>query len=364
MGGHDIKCVKYDFRLLQPLVAEATQSVLHLARNLMIKRTNWGIVGTGHAKEFAKALLSLPEARIVAVTSRFQERAEAFGREFDVPHCYNDVEALAQNPEVDVVYIASMPSLHAAHAVKCLRHGKSVLIEKPFTLNAAQAEEIYALARQKHLFCMEALWSRFLPATRQIAAWLEEGQIGEVRQVIADFGFRTHYDPKKRHFDPECGGGCLLDVGVYSLAFTAMALGSFPEKISAQAQLCPTGVDEQTAILLKYSGGALALLSCANRTHSPHRGAIIGTKGRIEVNGFVWAHGATLFRENEEPLVIEPMLPMPAYSYEATEAMRCINMGLLESPLLPAEEVLQRMRCMDEIRRQIGVSYPSESLYN
>ncbi|HEX9998624.1 MAG TPA: Gfo/Idh/MocA family oxidoreductase [Abditibacterium sp.] len=326
----------------------------------MTKKISWGIVGTGHAKEFAKALQALPEARIVAVTSRFQERAEAFGQEFNVPYCYSDVEALAQNPEVDVVYIGSMPSLHAPHALECLRHGKSILIEKPFTLNAAEAEEIYALAAQKKLFCMEALWSRFLPATRQIAAWLEEGQIGEVRQVIADFGFRTEYAPDKRHFDPKSGGGCLLDVGVYSLAFTAMALGSVPEKISAQAQLCPTGVDEQTAIVLKYPGGALALLSCANRTQSPHRAAIIGTSGRIEVNGFVWAHGATLFRENEKPLVIEPMLPLPAYSYEAAETMRCMGLGLLESPLLPAEEILGRMRCMDEIRRQIGVSYPSE----
>ncbi|HEX8835061.1 MAG TPA: Gfo/Idh/MocA family oxidoreductase, partial [Abditibacteriaceae bacterium] len=283
------------------------------------KQLGWGIVGTGHAREFAKALLPLPEARTVAVTSRFQESAEAFGQEFDVPYRYTDVGDLAQNPEVDVVYICSPPSLHAAHALECLRHGKAVLVEKPFSVNAAEAEEVYALARQKNLFCMEALWSRFLPATRQIAAWLEEGRIGEVRQVIADFGFRTDWDPKKRHFDPEKAGGSLLDVGCYSLAFTAMALGPSPEQVSAFAQLCPTGVDEQTAMVLKYANGALALLSCANRTASPHRACIVGTTGRIEVNGFVWAHGATLFRDGEEPLVIEPKIPMPAYSYEAAE---------------------------------------------
>jgi predicted dehydrogenase len=329
---------------------------------LSTKTIGWGIVGTGHSREFAKGLQELPQARVVAVTSREQEKAEAFGRDFGVSHCYHDVGALAQNPEVDIVYIGSPPSKHASHALECLSHGKSVLVEKPFALNAAEAEAVYALAAQKNLFCMEALWSRFLPATREIAAWLEEGRIGQVRQVIADFGFRTSWDPKKRHFDPEQGGGCLLDVGVYSLAFTAMALGSFPEKISAFSQLCPTGVDEQTAMLLKYPEGALALLSCANRTASPHRGCIIGTEGRIEVNGFVWAHGATLTRENEEPLVIEPKIPRHAYSYEAEEAMRCINNGWVQSPLLPAEEILQRMRCMDEVRRQIGVVYPSEAL--
>jgi predicted dehydrogenase len=325
-------------------------------------KIRWGIVGTGHAKEFAKALLALPQACIVAVTSRSQERAEAFGREFEVPNCYSDVEALAQDPEVDVVYIGSSPVHHARHAMQCLQHGKPVLVEKPFAINAAQAQAVYDLAEQNGLFCMEALWSRFLPATRHVAEWLAQERIGEVRQVIADFGFRTEYDPQKRHFDPAQGGGCLLDVGVYSLAFAAMALGVKPDKISAQATLCPTGVDEQTAMVLRYPSGALALLSCANRTQTPHRGTIIGTAGRIEVNGFVWAHGATLFREGEEPLIVEPKLPLPAYSYQATETMRCLNLGLLKSPLLPAKEVLERMQCMDEIRRQIGVFYAADSI--
>ncbi|HEY0007235.1 MAG TPA: Gfo/Idh/MocA family oxidoreductase [Tepidisphaeraceae bacterium] len=323
--------------------------------------TRWGIVGTGYAKEFAKAIAVLPDAKVVAVTSRFQESADSFGRQFNVPHCHNSVAALARNPEVDVVYIASAPRYHAEHALELLGQGKAVLIEKPFTINAAEAKAVYALAKEKNLFCMEALWSRFLPATRAIADWLAEGQIGEVRQVIADFGFCTDWDPEKRHFAMERRGGCLLDVGCYSLAFATMAFGLGPVGISAQGTLCSTGVDEQTAMVLKYPAGGLAILSCANRTLTPHRGCIIGTKGQIHVEGFTWAHGATLRRDGQEPLTITPNLPLPASCYQANETMRCLRLGLTESPLLPAAEAIERMQIMDEIRRQIGVLYPDET---
>ncbi|MEO8616820.1 MAG: Gfo/Idh/MocA family oxidoreductase [Luteolibacter sp.] len=322
------------------------------------KTIRWGIVGTGHAKEFARGLSALPEARLVAVTSRYKDRAEAFAREFGIQHCHTDVAALASNPEVDVIYVGSSPGNHAAHALTCLQNGKPVLVEKPFTITAAGARAVFTLSRERGLFCMEAMWSRFLPATRQVSSWLEEGRIGEVRQVIADFGFRTEWNPRGRHFDPEQCGGCLLDVGVYSLAFADMALGGVPEGIVAQATLCETGVDEQTAMILKYSSGALAVLSCANRTQTPHRGCIIGTKGRIEVNGFVWAHGATLICDGHEPLVVEPKIPLPSYSYQAAETMRCMRAGLTESPHLRSAEILQRMHNMDEIRSQTAVRYP------
>ena len=322
------------------------------------KIIRWGIVGTGHAREFAKALAALPEAQLVAVASRFQDRADAFGQEFSVPHCYDSVAALAQNPEIDIVYVGSSPRNHAAHALECLSHGKSILVEKPFTINAREAQAVFDLARETNLFCMEALWSRFLPATREVAKWLAEGRIGTVRQVIADFGFCTEWDPQKRHFDIEQCGGCLLDVGVYSLAFATMATGEAPGKISAYATISPTGVDEQTVLAAQYPGGALGLLSCASRTQTPHRGCIMGSEGRIEVEGFVWAHGATLFRNGQEPLLIEPKIPLPAYSYQATESMRCLALGLRESPLLPSTEIIARMQTMDEVRRQIGVVYP------
>ena len=321
--------------------------------------TRWGIVGTGHAKEFARALKALPDAKITAVASRSNDRAQAFADEFDVPQFHTSVTALSQNPDVDVVYIGSSPMHHAAHAIECLRNGKPVLVEKPFTIDEAEAQAVFNLARTQHLFCMEALWSRFLPATRSVAQWLREGKIGPVRQVIADFGFRTEWDANGRHFDVKQRGGCLLDVGVYSLAFASMATGEAPEQVAAYATLCSTGVDEQTVLILKYPGGALGLLSCANRTKTPHRASILGAEGRIEVEGFVWAHGATLVRDGEAPLKIEPKLPLPAYSYQAAETMRCLNEGFVESPLLPSDETLARMSTMDEIRRQIGVIYPA-----
>ncbi|HEX8372493.1 MAG TPA: Gfo/Idh/MocA family oxidoreductase [Chthoniobacterales bacterium] len=325
-------------------------------------KIRWGIVGTGYAKEFAKAIAVLPDAEVVAVTSRFQESADAFGKEFNVPHCYDDVAKLARDPDVDVAYVCSAPMFHAEHALELLSQGKAVLVEKPFTINAAEAKAVYAMAREKNVFCMEALWSRFLPATQQVAAWLAEGQIGEVRQVIADFGFRTDWDPGKRHFAMERRGGCLLDVGCYSLAFATMALGLGPIGISAQGTLCETGTDEQTAMVLKYPSGSLAILSAANRTHTPHRGAIMGTTGKILIEQFTWAHGATMLRDGQEPLVIEPKLPMPPACYQASETMRCMRLGLTESPLLTAAEAIERMEVMDEIRRQIGVVYPGEQI--
>lgn len=324
--------------------------------------TSWGIIGTGHAREFARALAALPSARLAAVASRTVGSAAAFAAEFAIPNCHTSVAALAADPTVEVVYIGSPPRHHAEHALTCLRHGKAVLVEKPFTITAEEAQAVHDLAREKKLFCMEALWSRFLPATRQVAAWLAEGRIGTVRQVIADFGFCADYDPTARYFDPLQCGGCLLDVGVYPLAFAALALGAQPQRISAQATLCPTGVDEQTAMVLGYgelnsADGGLAVLSCANRTRLPHRGCIIGTTGRIDVEGFVWAHGATLLRDGDAPLLVEPKLPLPAYSYEAAETMRCLAAGMHESPLLTMAETLGRMRTMDEVRRQIGVVY-------
>ena len=137
-------------------------------------KIRWGIVGTGYAKEFAKAIAVLPDAEVVAVTSRYQESADAFGQEFNVPHCYDDVAKLARDPNVDVVYVCSAPMFHAEHALELLSQGKAVLVEKPFTINAAEAKAVYAMAREKGVFCMEALWSRFLPATQQVAAWLAE----------------------------------------------------------------------------------------------------------------------------------------------------------------------------------------------
>lgn len=323
-------------------------------------RIRWGIVGTGYAQEFAKALACLPEAKLVAVTSRYQESANTFSKEFNVDRSYDSVAKLARDPDVDVVYIASAPRFHAEHAIEILSHGKAVLVEKPFTINAAEAAAVYAVAREKGVFCMEGLWSRFLPATRQVASWLEEEQIGKIRQVIADFGFRTEWDPSKRNFSLEQCGGCLLDVGCYSLAFATMALGTGPAEISAQAALSPTGTDEQTAMILKYPSGALAILSCANRTQTPHRAVIIGTNGRIDVEGFTWAHAATLSINGNEPIVVEPKIPLPPSCYQAIETMRCLRLGLTESPLLTEAEIMDRMNVMDEIRRQIGVRYPQE----
>ncbi|MFO7171027.1 MAG: Gfo/Idh/MocA family oxidoreductase [Chloroflexota bacterium] len=321
----------------------------------------WGILGTGRiAGVFAEGLRELPDARLVAVGSRAQETADAFGDKYGVPRRHASYAALAEDPEVDAVYIATPHSSHAEETIRCLRAGKAVLCEKPFAINARQAAEMIAVARERGLFLMEAMWTRFLPLMGRVRELLAAGAIGEPRMVTSDFGFRTSFNPKGRLFDPALGGGALLDVGVYPVSLASMVLGE-PERVSGLAHLGETGVDEQSAAVLGYGGGRLAVIWTAVRTNTPLESTILGTDGWIRIHRPSWRPTKmSLVRQGGDEEVIELPFTGNGYQFEAAEVMRCLREGRTESDILPLDETLAIMRTLDRIRESWGLRYPME----
>jgi predicted dehydrogenase len=326
-----------------------------------MKPIRWGILATGNiANHMAGALRETPEAEIVAVASRAQETAEAFGEKWEIPRRYATYAALAEDPDVDVIYIATPHSQHYQNMLLCLHAGKHVLCEKAFTLNAGQASECIALARRKNLFLMEAMWMRFFPAMVQVRKWLHQGVLGEIRLVQADFFLHRPFDPQHRHYNPELGGGSLLDLGIYPLSLATMVLG-FPQKIHSHAHLSPTGVDELAAIVMTYENGAAALLASGLRVYKPREAFILGTKGYIKVHDtFFMPDRLTLELDGERPLARHCPSTGSGYIHEVEEVHACLRAGKTESSIMPLAETLKMMELMDGLRAEWGVRYPGE----
>ncbi len=322
----------------------------------------WGIIGTGNiAKKFADALQYLPEVELIAVGSRAADTAKRFAKAFDIPHQHDSYDKLANDPDVDVVYIATPHPFHKENAVLCLKAGKAVLCEKPFAVNANQAQEMITAAREKKLFLMEAMWTRFLPIFVKVREWLAKKIIGDVRLLQADFGFRGDRNPKGRLLNPELAGGALLDVGVYTVSLASMVFGQPPVRITSRAHLGSTGVDEQSEMLFDYENGRSAKLSCAIRTQTPQQAVIVGTEGVIRIHSPFWsATTATISVEGKEDKTIKMPFECNGYEYQAREVMQCLQTGRLESDIMTLNESLSIVKTMDEIRAQWGLKYPIE----
>lgn len=327
----------------------------------MTETIRWGILGTGNiAHQFARGLADTPDAALVAVGSRSAETAAAFGDEFDIPRRHASYADLAADDGVDAVYVATPHPFHKDNSILLLESGKAVLCEKPFTINAAEARAVVDVARERGIFLMEAMWTRYVPAVVRARELLAEGAIGEVRMVQADFGFRAGVNPEARLFNLALGGGALLDVGIYSLSMASMVLGPTPAEVVSTAQIGETGVDEQSAMLLRYPGGELAVLSCAVRTSTPVEARIIGTEGRILLHSPFFKCGALTVQRGGKEEHIELPLEGNGYNYEAAEVGRCLRAGLRESDVMPLDETLALMTLMDTIRAQWGLTYPME----
>jgi len=328
----------------------------------MAKKIRWGILGTGSiAKKFAKGLQILPEADLVAVGSRAANTAERFAHAFGIPHQYSSYDELANDPDVDVVYIATPHPFHMENTILSLKAGKAVLCEKPFAINAGQAQQMVNVARTKKLFLMEAMWTRFLPVIVKVREWLQQGLIGEVRMFRANLGFKADWIPKHRLFNPELGGGALLDVGVYCVSMSSMVFAKPPMKITGLAHIGQTRVDEQSALILSYDKGQLAVLTCAVSTNIVNDAIISGTKGSIRVGPpFYCATEATLSVDGKDEQTINMPLEGNGYNYQAQEVMQCLRTKKLESDIMSLNETLSIMKTMDEIRAQWGLKYPME----
>jgi len=324
-------------------------------------KIRWGILGTGKiAASFAKDLRHASDAELVAVGSRSRDAAEAFGERFAIRRRHASYTSLAEDPQVDVAYIATPHTQHHANSALCLQAGKAVLCEKPFTLNAGEAQSLIDLARQRGLFLMEAMWTRFVPAIGELRRLLQEGVLGDVRMLAADFGRRFRFDPANRLFAPELGGGALLDLGVYPVSLASMIFGP-PNRITCMASMGTTGVDEQAGILFGYEGGQLAMLSASMQVTTPDEATIMGTRGCLRIHPPMHAPDRmTLSLEGRKEKVLEHPIRGNGLHYEAVEVMRCLREGILESNHMRLEESLEVMQAMDAVRSQWGLRYPGE----
>jgi dihydrodiol dehydrogenase / D-xylose 1-dehydrogenase (NADP) len=329
---------------------------------MMEKRViKWGIMGPGGiSSKFAGDLAYAEGAEISAVGSRSLERAEQFAKKFHVRRAYGSYEELLQDPEVEIVYVGTLHPSHKNHVLACLQAGKAVLCEKPFTINAMEAEEILRVAREKKLFVMEAMWTRFLPPIVKVREWMNEGLIGEVRLLKADFGFDIGWQPDGRLLNKELGGGALLDAGIYPVSFASMVFGEQPAKIMSSAHIGETGVDEQFSVLFEYEGGRTASLNSAVRLNMTNDAYIFGTKGYIHVPSFLFGPSASLLVSGEEPVFFTDDRRSKGYVYEAEAAMACLRNGVTGSSVMPLEETVQIMKTMDSIRKPWNLRYPSE----
>lgn len=321
----------------------------------------WGIIGAGSiAAAFSEALAALPNAERLAVGSRSGPTAQAFAEANGFSRSYASYGELAADPDVDVVYVATPHPFHAENVELCLRAGKAVLCEKPFAMNAAEARRVVGISRERGLFLMEGMWTRFFPLMGSLRGMLSDGTIGEPRMLTVDFGFRGPFDPSSRLFDPKLGGGAMLDVGVYCVSFASMVLGR-PALAAGFSHLGETGVDEQFAAVLEHGGGRLSAITAATRTATPQEATVVGTEGSVRVHSPWWRPEAmTVSRPGEEDRLVEEAPEGNGFGYEAAEVMRCLESGRKESEIMPLDETISVLETMDGIRAAWGLRYPGE----
>jgi predicted dehydrogenase len=323
----------------------------------------WAILGTGKiANRFAFALNNIPEqAELLVVGSRKEETGEAFCEKYNIPRCYTDYEDVAKDPDVDIIYIGTPGVFHLKDASMALNNGKHVLCEKAFTINAKQAKEMIDLAREKNLFLMEAMWTRFFPIHVKIREMLTDGAIGNVNGITINFIAKPPFDPKNRWFDLNLGGSVLLDTASYSISWASSLFGE-PVAITGLASFGETGVDNQTAMVMRYAGNELVSLMSSQISYDDKDAVIFGSTGKIVVHD-PWYKPVrmTLYQEGKEPEEIHmPLNGYNGYEWEAIEVMNCIKAGKTESDIMPLDETLSIMKTMDTVREQWGHKFPFE----
>jgi len=327
----------------------------------MSDKIRWGLIGLGLiSRKFAKGLAFVPDAEVYAVASRSQEKADAFGAEFGAAKSYGSYEDLANDPNVDVAYIGTPNNYHLEHALLCLKAGKHVLCEKPFAVNAKEAQVMIDCAREKNLFLMDAFWTRYFPAMVKLRELLADKVIGDVMLVTADFGGRGPVVPEKRHFNPDLAGGAMLDVGSYCLQFASMVYGKQPVDIVSQVAIGETGVDELSVVVCRYSDYEMATLTSAVRLGTPHEARVMGTEGYIAIPDFWHPSELTVVRRGDAPETLRFPYEGEGFQFEAIEVGDCIRAGATESAVYPLDETLAIMRTLDRIRDSWGLRYPFE----
>jgi len=327
----------------------------------MTNGLRWGILGTGGIAASQTSDLQLDGHAVTAVGSRTQASADAFAARFGIPRAHGSYEELVADPEVDAIYVATPHPFHAANARLALEAGKHVLVEKPFTLNAREAEEIVALAEERGLVLLEAMWTRYLPHMIRIREIIAAGTIGEVRTLTVDHTQKLPSDPEHRIQNLALGGGALLDLGIYPISFAWDLFGA-PSVVHAISTPSATGADAETSVILGYPGGQQAVTLTQSDGRGPNRAAVIGTEGWIEIDP-VWynATGFTVFNGRRDVVErYENTVPGRGMQFQARALERIVASGSLTGEELPPRESVAIMGTLDEVRRQIGLVYPGE----
>jgi predicted dehydrogenase len=330
-----------------------------------MKIIRWGILGTGRiARKFAADLQLVEDSVLIASGSSNRESAGQFHREFPVKYSHDSYEALVKNHEVDVIYVATPHSMHHQHTLLCLHHGKAVLCEKAFALNSKQALEMISIARERKLFLMEALWTKFQPHYKKLQELLEQGVLGNIKSVLVNFGFKPVAPFPPRLFDPALGGGTLLDIGIYNV-FIALSILGKPHHIDAVITPASTGVDEQCAVLFRYNNGAMAQLFSTFAANLATEADISGAEGRIRLTTRFYEPSSTFEYYTGKPdskeIIPIPKEPGFGYQYEARHVNDCLRRGLTESPVMAFADTLLLMETLDKIRAIAGIHYPADN---
>ena len=356
-----------------PTPVDIPQQILEIAPHFTIPdpmsapALKWGIMGTGWAASaFADQVPKFSTGNIVAVGSRSKDRAERFAKRNSIPQAYGSYADLAADPDVEAVYIATPHPAHHELALLALRSGKPVLVEKAFTLNAQQAEDVFMEARVNGLFAMEAMWTRFLPHQLMARELLSSGALGDIVSIHAEHGQKL--DGVERLEKLDLGGGALLDLGVYPVSFIQSILGN-PEMVDAVGLVNPEGIDEHETIAMTYVG-AIATATSTMRAKTPTTAHVSCRNGCIEFRDAFYQPGRiTVFQEASGT---DALVPTEAFSwtwdghiqggfqYQAAEVARCVNAGLTQSETMPWDDTIAVMEIMDRVRSQLGVRYPGE----
>ncbi len=329
----------------------------------MTEPMRWAILGTGKiANRFAAALNNIPEqAELLAVGSRSEESAAAFADRYHVPRQHIGYEQVAADPDIDVVYIGTPGVFHQRDVTICLEAGKHVLCEKVLTMNTQQAQDVIDLARDKNLFLMEAMWTRFFPIHVRIRELLAEKALGDLLGANICFMATVPFDLDNRFFDVSLGAGVLLDLSSYGIAWAYSLFGE-PEEVKGLAHFGESGADYQSAVIMRHGGGQIASILSSQIAYEVKEAVVFGTTGKIEIHAPWYKPDAmTIHRAGREPELVEmPLGDYNGYEYEALAVMDCIRAGQTECDIVPLDDSLAIINIMDQVRAQWGFVYPGE----
>lgn len=326
----------------------------------MGKTYNWAVLGCGKiASKFATDLKLLPNARLYAAASRSLENAQAFASEIGFDKAFGSYEEMVNDPKVDIVYIASPHSHHCEHTLLCLNHQKAVLCEKAFAINSREVSLMIEAARKNNTFLMEAFWTRFQPSFQKAMEIISSGELGALKMVRSDFAFNAEYNPEKRLYNVDLGGGSLLDIGIYPIFMSLMALGK-PSEIKTMATFCPTGAEETIMMSFQYPGGETASLVSSFASHSSTQTEFSFENGFLRLNRRFYTPTTLTYWKNweEERIIAFEKGAGSGYELEAAHVMECLDAGKIESGLMPLSLSSDLMKIMDRVRKDAGIVFP------